>query len=304
MANDRPSEPQFVSTAYVESLVGRALTYLRAGLSVHLQGPAGTGKTTLALHLAAQLEQPVHLLYGNEEFQGFELVGKVTGVRTRYVLDNFIHNVEKRREEIRPLWLDGRLLKAVRDGGTLVYDEFTRSRAEANNVLLSVLEEGVLEVPDPVEGLQLVPVHPDFRLILTSNDEEYAGVHRSQDALRDRLVTLALNNVDDETLIEIVAIKGDLYRGDAAEIVHAVRHRLTAGGDAKGISPLRAALMVARVVSHLDIRPDERDPLFAQICDDITGIASADGREPYAIPDRPRRRLPSDSLTGVDGVTS
>jgi nitric oxide reductase NorQ protein len=44
----------FVITPYVKEVVDRALLYLHAGYPVHFAGPSGTGKTTLAFHLAAQ----------------------------------------------------------------------------------------------------------------------------------------------------------------------------------------------------------------------------------------------------------
>ncbi|MEI6786722.1 MAG: gas vesicle protein GvpN, partial [Verrucomicrobiota bacterium] len=45
----------FVTTPLVEQITRRALTYLQAGYPVHFAGVAGTGKTTLAFHVAAQL---------------------------------------------------------------------------------------------------------------------------------------------------------------------------------------------------------------------------------------------------------
>jgi len=48
----------FVRTPFVEDLSRRALTYLEAGYPVHFAGAAGTGKTTLAFHVAAQLAGP------------------------------------------------------------------------------------------------------------------------------------------------------------------------------------------------------------------------------------------------------
>jgi hypothetical protein len=38
----------FVETPFIKDLVGRALAYLEDGLHVHLSGPAGGGKTTIA----------------------------------------------------------------------------------------------------------------------------------------------------------------------------------------------------------------------------------------------------------------
>ncbi|HYN79690.1 MAG TPA: hypothetical protein VES73_18060, partial [Lamprocystis sp. (in: g-proteobacteria)] len=52
----------FVCTPRVEALAGRASAYLEAGFPVHLAGPAGTGKTTLAFHAAAKRGRPVKLI--------------------------------------------------------------------------------------------------------------------------------------------------------------------------------------------------------------------------------------------------
>ena len=57
---------------------------------------------------------------------------------------------------------------------------------------MSVLEERLLTLPKRRDhGDGYIEVHPDFRAVFTSNPEEYAGVHRTQDALMDRLITIA-----------------------------------------------------------------------------------------------------------------
>jgi len=55
-------------TPQVEQLIERGFSYLDAGYPVNLSGPAGSGKTTLALHLAAKLGRPVTLIHGDDEF--------------------------------------------------------------------------------------------------------------------------------------------------------------------------------------------------------------------------------------------
>jgi len=178
----------FIMTPQVEDLVDRAVTYLDAGCPINFFGPAGTGKTTLALHVAARLGRPVTLVHGDDEFGSSDLVGNDMGYQRSRLVDNYIHSVVKEEEAVRTLWVDNRLTTACRYGHTLIYDEFTRSRPEANNVLLSVLSEGILSLPKlRCAGEGYLRVHPNFRAIFTSNPEEYAGVHRTQDAPLDRL---------------------------------------------------------------------------------------------------------------------
>ncbi|NQV93751.1 MAG: gas vesicle protein GvpN, partial [Sphingomonadales bacterium] len=170
----------FVQTENVKSVTKRALAYLNAGYSVHFRGPAGTGKTTLALHTASLLDRPAVMIVGDEEMVTSNLVGAEHGYNYRKVVDRFIHTVTRIEESAGKRWTDHRLTTACREGFTLIYDEFTRSRAEANNVLLGVLEEGLLVLPAQNQDEPYIKVHPDFRAIFTSNPQEYAGVHEAQ----------------------------------------------------------------------------------------------------------------------------
>ena len=205
----------FVLTPPLEELVERALGYLRAGYPVNLAGPAGTGKTTLALHLAARLRQPVTLIHGDDEFGSSDLVGNDHGYRKSKLVDNFIHSVVKTEETMKTLWIDNRLTTACRCGHVLIYDEFTRSRPEANNVLLSVLGEGLLSLPKLSNGGEgYLDVHPDFRAVFTSNPQEYAGVHKSQDALHGPLITISMSHYDRETEMAITLAGSGVSRRD------------------------------------------------------------------------------------------
>ncbi len=263
------SSEDFVNTPYVQEIANRALTYLDVGYAVHFAGPPGTGKTTLALHVAALRRRPVTLVHGDEEFGTSDLVGNDAGYKKSTLVDNFIHTVLKTEEEMKTMWVDNRLTTACRTGDTLVYDEFNRSRPEANNVLLSILSENVLNLPRlRVSGDGYLQVHPDFRAIFTSNPEEYAGVHKAQDALMDRLITIHLDDYDQATETAIAGSKGGLEAADAAVIVGIVREmRAVTPGNAW--PTIRASIAIAKVLSHIGGRAPLAEPHLSRVCKDV-----------------------------------
>jgi gas vesicle protein GvpN len=263
-----------VETPFIQGIVERALTYVAAGFPIHFRGASGTGKTTLAMHVAGKLGRPVVLVHGDEEFSTSDLVGGEVGYRMSKVIDNFIHSVLKTEEDMTRRWVDNRLTVAAKYGFTLVYDEFTRSRPEANNVLLSVLQEKVLDLPAAREGEGYLRVHPDFTAIFTSNPEEYAGVYRSQDALRDRMVTLDLGQFDEETEVAITQARSGLDRDDAERIVRIVRG-LRESGSCEFAPTVRGCIMVARAVNVQGDAVWAGDDRFRQVCLDILASESS-----------------------------
>jgi gas vesicle protein GvpN len=266
-----PSE-EFVSTSHVEELTLRALAYLDVGYSVHFAGPAGTGKTTLAFHVAAKLGRAVTLIHGDDEFVGSDLVGRDSGYRKSKLVDNFIHSVLRTEEEMHSFWVDNRLTSACEHGDTLIYDEFTRSRPEANNALLSVLSERILNLPRLRQwGKGYLEVHPNFRVIFTSNPEEYAGVHKTQDALMDRLITIKVDHYDRETEIQITLSKSGVPQSDAEAIVDIIRG-LRAVGVNNHRPTIRAGIAIARIMRHLGAHARANDATFRWICRDILNV--------------------------------
>jgi len=263
-------QPGFVQTPYITDVIKRALMYIRAGFPVHFRGPAGTGKTTLALYVAAQLGRPTMLIHGDEEFGTSDLVGGEYGYRMKKSVDNFIHTVLKTEEDVRKTWVDNRVTVACRYGFTLLYDEFTRSRPEANNVLLSVLGEGVLDLPAGRDEESHLRVHPDFSAIFTSNPEEYAGVHKAQDALRDGMITINLGHYDRATEIAITRAKSRVSQQDAERIVNIVRG-IRETGDYEFTPTVRACIAIAKVLNISGGRPEVGDDTFSRVCLDVLG---------------------------------
>jgi len=261
--------PDFVETKYVKGIANRALSYIKAGFPVHFRGVSGTGKTTLAMHIASKIGRPVVMIHGDEEFTTSDLVGGEHGYRMRKVVDRFVSRVLKLEEDVIKRWVDNRLTVACKYGFTLVYDEFTRSRPEANNILLSILQEKMMDLPAGRGSEEpYLKVDPDFTALFTSNPEEYAGVHRSQDALRDRMISMDLDHFDYETEVEITRAKSKLSKKDTERIVNIVRG-LRESGKCEFAPTIRGCIMIAKTLKVQNIAPAKSNGAFMAICQDI-----------------------------------
>jgi len=260
--------PDFVETKFTKSISQRALSYIKAGFPVHFRGISGSGKTTLAMHIASKIKRPVVMIHGDEEFTTSDLVGGEYGYRFRKVVDRFVSRVSKTEEDMTKHWVDNRLTVACKYGFTLIYDEFTRSRPEANNILLSILQEKIMDLPVGRGEQPYLTVHPDFTAIFTSNPEEYAGVHRSQDALRDRMITIDMDYFDYETEIAITRAKSKLSRRDSETIVNIVRE-LRESGKCEFAPTVRACIMIGKTLSGQQLTLAQSNGVFTQMCQDI-----------------------------------
>jgi len=281
----------FVETPFVRSILDRAMAYVEGGFPIHFRGPTGCGKTTLALQLAQRIGRPMMLLVGDDEFATSDLVGGEHGYSRKRVIDNFIHSVMKSEDRVDYRWVDARLTMACQQGYTLIYDEFSRSRPEANNVFLPVLEERILILPTIKSKKGYLRVHPDFRAIFTSNPAEYAGVHPSQEALVDRMITIDISHFDRETDLLITQVRTGVSDGLAERTVDVVR----GFRDATGTNPtVRNCIMIGKIMALQE--ENGRGLSFGQVCLDVLS------RElnPHGKPDQERRDVLLD-LIGKTG---
>ena len=269
----------FIETEEIEALQDRVGRWLDVPHPVHLVGPTGCGKTALALSIAAARDRPVVWINGNEMLDTASLVGEHSGKAQYKERDTFVSGVTKKKSIIRDRWVDNPLSIAVRNGATLVYNEFSRTKPAAHNVLLSVFEEGVLDRPGQRGEDRTVDVDPEFRAILTSNSTEYAGVHRPQDALLDRLIGVHMGYYERETEVEIVAARVESLRGDRIEeivdLVRELRDRLDVHVGT------RAAVMIAQGLIAFEGEDDEDgadEEVLVDVCTDVLG-SKAESKE-------------------------
>ncbi len=273
----------FVESPETEAVTRRVERWVAADRPVHLVGPTGCGKTALAVRVASERDRPVVWINGDADLDTSDLVGDYDEQERVSIRDKYVHNVTKSTDIVRDRWVDNPLTVAVREGATLVYNEFSRTKPAANNALLSVFEEGILELPGQRGDDRIVDVHPEFRAILTSNDVEYAGVHEPQDALLDRLVGVYMDYYSAETEVEIVRSHVPeapvTLAEDCVEVLRTVREEFDWNLGTRGAIIAAEGMMTA---------PEQArdDTLFAEVMTDVVSSKVSGRSELVTVRDR------------------
>ncbi len=227
---------------------------LASGAHILLEGPPGTGKSTLLREVAQARHTPFMLVEGNAELTPARLIGSFDPA---LVLDR----------GYRPEnFTDGPLTAAMRGGGLLYVEELNRVPEETVNVLLTVMSEGEINVP----RLGRIAADANFRLVAAMNPYDSVGTSRLSMALYDRTCRISLGYQDAEherQIVQLVAPQAkEELAAEAVDLARATREH----PDLRSGASVRGAIDYARLVPELaDVRAvgarDERVGLDAAL---------------------------------------
>ncbi|CAN5262017.1 hypothetical protein BH09ACT6_BH09ACT6_07400 [soil metagenome] len=220
---------------------------LDSGAHVVLEGPPGTGKSTVLRWVASTRNTEFVLVEGNAELTPARLIGAFDPAQVLA------------RGYIPEIFVDGPLVSALRSGALLYIEELNRVPEETLNVLLTVMSEGELHVP----RLGRVAAAEGFGLVAAMNPFDAVGTARISSAVYDRTcrITMGYQTGDAEMLIVRQRAGAVSPDWDAAlvELVRSTRSHpdLRVGSSVRGaIDCTRLAIALA---ARRDVAPDDWD---------------------------------------------
>ena len=160
---------------------------LAANRHVMLEGPPGTGKSSLLRALAEASNAPLVFVEGNAELTPARLIGSFDPARV--LTEGYSAEV----------FLEGPLTEALQTGGLLYIEEINRIPEETLNVIITAMSERELHIP----RLGKISAAKDFRILAAMNPFDAIGTARISAAVYDRVcrVTMGYQSEEDEIAI-------------------------------------------------------------------------------------------------------
>jgi len=233
------------------------------GKNILIEGEVGVGKTTLAKAVSLEFDSDFYRVDCSEDILTHNLVGYFDPplvIAKGYIEDSYAY---------------GPLASAMINGGCLFINEINRMPENTQNILLTALDEKILDIPK----LKTIHAKENFFVIATLNPSAHVGVSVLGEAIKDRFIWIKLDYQKPEEEIEIIKkeVKFDGEMDRIATISQNIVQLTRNSTSIRRGSSIRGAIDLASLITQYEINNSSKNWVEAAIMALYNKIELEDG---------------------------